>query len=334
MARSVLLLVNRSKPQVGEALPAIRDLVRRFGALAGELDATSAPAPVFSHAPGPASSASGPSAVTSLTKPDLLMVLGGDGTLLSQARRFVHLGVPMIGVNLGKLGYMSEFDPDSLARQAPGLFGNGPLNVSDRTMIRVEVHRPNGEGGVAASPPPPVFVGLALNDCVITAGPPYRMIEVGLRLGGVEGPILRGDGVIVSTPVGSTGYSVSAGGPIVSPELDSLAVTPIAAHSLSFRPIVVSSRTEIELSVLRSNPVRNAGLWEAGGGISPDMPAPMGTTMVLDGQVLRPVTEGERIVCRGHDEPIRLVRNVESNPWQTLVRKLHWARPPGSATGR
>ncbi|MFM9957077.1 MAG: NAD(+)/NADH kinase [Phycisphaerales bacterium] len=316
MPRSVLLLVNRSKPQVADALPAIRDLAQRYGTLAGELDHNSIPG----------------SATDFPIRPDLLVVLGGDGTLLSQARRFVHLGLPMIGVNLGKLGYMSEFDPDSLARQAPGLFGNGPLVISDRTMIRAEVFRPSGGGSPngPSHPVQPSFVGLALNDCVITAGPPYRMIEVGLRLGGVEGPILRGDGVIISTPVGSTGYSVSAGGPIVSPELDSLAVTPIAAHSLSFRPIVVSSRTEIELTVLRSNPVRNAGLWEAGGAVSPDMAPPMGTTMVLDGQVLRPVTEGERIVCRGHHQPIRLVRNVESNPWQTLVRKLHWARPPGT----
>ncbi len=319
MPRSVLLLVNRSKPQVADALPAIRELVRRHGNLAGELDANASPLP--------------PSETS--TKADLLMVLGGDGTLLSQARRFVHLGLPMIGVNLGKLGYMSEFDPDSLARQAPTLFGDGRLVISDRTMIRAEVFRPSGRGTRGTGPAdPPVFVGLALNDCVITAGPPYRMIELGLRLGGVEGPILRGDGVIVSTPVGSTGYSVSAGGPIVSPDLDSMAVTPIAAHSLSFRPIVVSSRTEIELTILRSNPVRNAGLWEAGssGSVSPDQPPPVGTTIVLDGQVLRPVTEGERVVCRGHDQPIRLVRNVESNPWQTLVRKLHWARPPGSGT--
>lgn len=318
MPRSVLMLVNRSKPQVAEALPAIRDLVSRHGVLAGELDASSAPLSAGDIPP----------------KTDLIMVLGGDGTLLSQARRCVHLNLPLIGVNLGKLGFMSEFDPDALARQAPTLFGGGPLTLADRTMIQAEVHRPSGEAH--GNGHHPIFVGLALNDCVIAAGPPYRMIEIGLRLGGVEGPILRGDGVIVSTPIGSTGYSVSAGGPIVSPELDSLAITPIAAHSLSFRPIVVSSRTPIELTIQKSNPVRNAGLWEAGsvstgGTVSPDQPAPMGTTMVLDGQVLRPVSEGERIVLRGHDTPIRLVRNPESTYWGTLVRKLHWARPAGGA---
>jgi len=316
MPRSVLMLINRSKPQVAEALPTIRALVNRHGVLAGELDASSTPL----------------STLDLPAKPDLIMVLGGDGTLLSQARRCVHLGIPLIGVNLGKVGFMSEFDPEALARQAPTLLGGGPLTLADRTMIRTEVHRPSGD--INGNEQHPIFVGLALNDCVITSGPPYRMIEIGLRLGGVEGPILHGDGVVVSTPIGSTGYSVSAGGPIVSPDLDSLAITPIAAHSLSFRPIVVSSRTPIELTVHKSNPVRNAGLWEGGGGtVTPDQPAPMGTTMVLDGQVLRPVTEGERVILRGHDRPIRLVRNPESNYWGTLVKKLHWARPAGPGGG-
>lgn len=315
MPRSVLLLVNRSKPAVNEALPAIRALVTRHGRLAGELDASSSTL-TLADLPSPT---------------DLVMVLGGDGTLLSQARRCVDLGIPLIGVNLGKLGFMAEFDVTAFTRQAPDLLGSGPLTLTERTMIEAEVHRPSSEQSGNLNHP--IFLGRALNDCVITAGPPYRMIEIGLKLGGVEGPILRGDGVIVSTPVGSTGYSVSAGGPIVSPELDSLAITPIAAHSLSFRPIVVSSRTPIELTVIRSNAVKNAGLWEGAGTSNADQPPPMGTTMVLDGQVLRPVTEGERIVLKGHDRPIRLVRNIESNYWQTLVRKLHWARPAGGRPG-
>lgn len=315
MPRAVLLLVNQSKPAVVDALPSIRALVARHGRLAGELDVNHTPLEL-DQLP---------------VRPDLIMVLGGDGTLLSQARRCVNLGIPLIGVNLGKLGFMAEFDVTALERHAPALLGNGRLDLADRTMIDVEVHRPMSTP--AGTPDMPTFMAVALNDCVITAGPPYRMIEIGLRLGNVEGPILRGDGVIVSTPVGSTGYSVSAGGPIVSPELDSLAITPIAAHSLSFRPIVVSSRTPIELTIIRSNPVRNAGLWAGGATTSTDQPPPMGTTLVLDGQVLRPVTEGERVVLKGHDRPIRLVRNPDSNYWQTLVRKLHWARPPGATGG-
>lgn len=315
MPRAVLLLVNQSKPAVVDALPSIRALVARHGRLAGELDVNHTPLEL-DQLP---------------VRPDLIMVLGGDGTLLSQARRCVNLGIPLIGVNLGKLGFMAEFDVTALERHAPALLGNGRLDLADRTMIDVEVHRPMSTP--AGTPDMPNFIAVALNDCVITAGPPYRMIEIGLRLGNVEGPILRGDGVIVSTPVGSTGYSVSAGGPIVSPELDSLAITPIAAHSLSFRPIVVSSRTPIELTIIRSNPVRNAGLWAGGATTSTDQPPPMGTTLVLDGQVLRPVTEGERVVLKGHDRPIRLVRNPDSNYWQTLVRKLHWARPPGATGG-
>ena len=306
MARSVLVVVNRSKPQVVRALPEVRELVTRYGTIVGELDA--------SHAP-----------FTDKDKlnAELVIVLGGDGTLLGQARKFVDMGTPILGVNLGKLGFLAEFDLPALRKHAASLFGSAVLETSDRTMIRAEVFR-------SALPSKPVFTGLALNDCVITSGPPYRMIELGLRLGGVDGPILRGDGVIVSTPIGSTGYSVSAGGPIVFPELDSLAITPIAAHSLSFRPIVVSSRRPIELAVLRSNPVRNAGQWDHGpGAVTTDQPAPMGTTLVLDGQVLRPIGEGERVVLIGHDKPVRLVHNPDANYWETLVRKLHWATPAG-----
>ncbi len=318
MPRSVLLMVNRSKPRVVEALPVLRDLVSRYGRLAGELDAGT-----------PTADSAVPPGV------DLIMVLGGDGTLLSQARRWVNLGIPLIGVNLGKLGFLAEFDIDAFARQAPQLLGDAPLALIDRTMIRAEVFRPGTSDPDRSTPS---FVGLGLNDCVITAGPPYRMIEISIRLGGMKGPYLRGDGLIVSTPVGSTGYSISAGGPIVSPDLDSLAITPICAHSLSFRPIVVSSRTRIELSVVRSNPVRNAALWERSAGVSPEQPPPTGTTMVLDGQVLLPVSEGERLVLQGHEKPVRLVRNPESSYWQTLERKLHWAHlagpPPQGSKGR
>src|SRR5690606_8901839 len=109
---------------------------------------------------------------------------------------------------------------------------------------------------------------VALNDCVVTAGPPYRMIELDVYIDGEPGPTLRGDGVIVSTPIGSTAYNVSAGGPIVSPDLDSFTITPHAAHSLAFRPIVVPSSCEIDLHLRKGNDADDGG-----------------TTLVLDGQV-------------------------------------------------
>lgn len=295
MARSVLLLVNRTKPRVCDALGEIRDLLERHGTVAGELDTIGPP-------------------LTDDHGADMIMVLGGDGTLLAQARRCVDLGLPMIGVNLGTLGFLAEFDLDALKRQAPSLLGDGELELTERLLIEADVV--GADGAVA-------FSGLALNDAVITAGPPFRMIEIALRVDGEESATLNGDGVIVSTPVGSTGYSVSAGGPIVAPSVDAISITPIAAHSLSFRPIVVPSASTIELDLRRANRAGGNGALEGG----------EGTTLVLDGQVLLPLEEGCRVVIRRHGRVARLVHNRETSYWATLMRKMHWAAAPGEHGG-
>lgn len=287
----MLLLVNSSKPQVTDALPEVRSILKSHGRIAAEMDVSA-------------------DAITDAKGAELIMVLGGDGSLLSQARRCLDLGLPLIGVNLGNLGFLAEFDVASLRQQAPSLLGDGPLDLRERMLVSAAVLRGDPRSGSS------VFAGLAMNDCVVTAGPPYRMIEVALRIDGEEGPSFRGDGVIVSTPSGSTAYSVSAGGPIVSPEVPSLTVTPIAAHSLAFRPIVLPGSTMIELHVKRANSGWNGGARE-------------GTTLVLDGQLHCHLLAGDRVVVRRDPRPVRLVHNTKSSYWQTLVRKMHWAVNPG-----
>lgn len=294
MGRSVLMLVNRSKPQVAAASDEVRSLITRFGSLAGELDADD-------------------SALTIDAAVDMIVVLGGDGTLLSQARRVLEVRSqkreppPLLGVNFGKLGFLAEFDMDALRRQAAGLFGSGPLTLSERMLLRVDV---NGDPAQSAG-----FSGIALNDCVITAGPPFGMVEIAMRIDGVEGPSLVGDGLIIATPAGSTAYNLSAGGPIVAPDLRALAVTPLAAHSLAFRPIVVGAQSRIELELVRGNP--------SGGQNGP------GTMLVLDGQLQRSLAQGERVRVSAHDRAVRLVHNPESSYWKTLISKMHWALSPG-----
>ncbi len=285
MGRRVLLLVNRAKPAVIAALEEIRNLIASSGAIVGEFDTAS---------DDPLPSASGA---------DLAVVLGGDGTLLSQSRRCVGLGLPMLGVNLGKLGFMTEFDLESLRLQAPELFGTAPLIVQDRPLLDARVIRLGREA----------YQGLALNDCVITAGPPFRMISLTISIDHQPGPTVTGDGLIVSTPIGSTAYNASAGGPILSPDVPAHVITPIAVHTLSFRPVVVSGASTIELFLERVNE---------------DGPGSGGTTMVLDGQLLVPVARGDRIMLRRHPTPVRVVRNPQASYWQTLIEKLHWAEPP------
>jgi NAD+ kinase len=292
MSRSVLLLVNRSKPKVLEALDEVRAILSEHSTIAAEYD---------TQDDSPLEDAHGA---------DLIMVLGGDGTLLSQARRTVHLGLPVVGVNFGHLGFLAEYDLESLRTQADYLLKADSLDCRNRLMLTVSVFSPDSEA--------PRFTGVALNDCVITAGPPFRMIEMHLSLDGVPGPLLKGDGVIVSTPTGSTAYSVSAGGPIISPSVEAITVTPIAAHSLGFRPLVVAGKTKITFDVLRANSTLDCA-----------DDAIEGTTLVLDGQVMHPLRTGDTLRFSRLGRPLRLVRNPRRSYWATLMHKMLWAAQPG-----
>lgn len=286
MRRRTLLLINTSKPDAVEAEASVRALIEKHGVLVGEADGAdeSSDDATFADA-------------------ELAIVLGGDGTLLSHARRFGHLGIPLLGVNFGKLGFLAEFDMESLRAQAADLLGGGELPTRELRRLRAEVHGADGRLRLS---------GTALNDAVIAAGPPFRMIELGLRVDGYAGPRLLGDGLIVSTPTGSTAYNLSAGGPIMEPGVGGLAVTPIAAHTLAFRPIVVSSESTIEIVLHRVNTDGCGG----------------GTTLLLDGVSEGVCEAGERLVVKQDASRISFVRNRDRPFWQTLVHKMHWAKTP------
>jgi len=295
VGRAAFVLVNRSKPEAVRAAGEVRTIVERYGRWLGEADAVQG------------DSLDDPRAAAA----DLLVVLGGDGTLLSQSRRCLSLGKPLLGVNFGKLGFMAGFDLPALRAQAAAVFGQGELDIRAHWLIKVEVFRPSGVGG-EPSGSPSRFSGIALNDCVITAGPPFRMIRLELSIDGGAGPEVSGDGIIVSTPTGSTAYNLSAGGPILAPTLDAIAVTPIAAHSLAFRPIVVEGSSAIEIVARQINAEGDAA----------------GTTLVLDGQVQTRLTQGERIRIVRHAQQVRFVRNPRAGYWQTVIDKFHWAAAP------
>ena len=291
MGRSVLILVNHDKPDAVAALAEVRSLVGKHGRVVGEDEAA-----VGGRAPEARGA-------------DLLVVLGGDGTLLSQARRWADTDLPLLGVNFGKLGFLAEYDMAALRRQAAMVFGGGEgaaLPERRLRMLRAEVF--------ALGASEPRFAGSALNECVITAGPPFRMITLALKFGGEDGPTVSGDGLIVSTPTGSTAYNVSAGGPIVDPDADVFVITPIAAHSLSFRPTVLPASARVEIAMLRVN---------HGGGKDCH-----GTTLVLDGQLTTPLSDGERVVVSGDGRSVRFIRNPAGNYWRTLIDKMNWAARP------
>ncbi|MGD0152145.1 MAG: NAD(+)/NADH kinase [Thermacetogeniaceae bacterium] len=173
---------------------------------------------------------------------DLIIVLGGDGTLLSTARRTAGLGIPILGVNMGHLGFITDMEMQDLFPSLDQLV-RGDYLVEPRMMLDAEVRR---DGRSVAR-------FLALNDAVVTKGPLSRMITLEAYVGGEYLAAYRADGIIISTATGSTAYSLSAGGPIVSPELDLMIVTPICPHTLYARPFITADRHTIRI-VLKSDP--------------------------------------------------------------------------------
>ena len=278
MARCrVILLVDRSRQEVREALKEIREGIGRWAEITGEYETDTEP--------------------LADVKADLGVVLGGDGTLLSQARRLDGRDLPLVGVNFGRLGFLAEFDWPSLQTHGEAIFCPKPP-VQEHMMLAVAL---TATGGAIA------HRGLAINDCVITAGQPFRMIELRLSIDGSAGPNLSGDGVIVATPTGSTAYNASAGGPIMDRGLEAMIVTPLAAHSLAFRPFVLCPTCRVHIEVVRANP---------------------GTSLVLDGQFALPVTRGQSVTIERHPRKARFVGNPSTTYWRILLDKMRWAAPP------
>ena len=166
---------------------------------------------------------------------DILIVLGGDGTILEAARRAAQRGTPILGINLGRLGYMAELEMNELDRLS-GLF-TGNYEIEKRSMLRVELL----SGGELKS------FCYALNDAVISNGSVSRMIDLELSEGGVPVTTYRADGLIIATPTGSTAYSMSAGGAIVDPRVPCFCATPICPHSFIARPIIFSDESVLEV---------------------------------------------------------------------------------------
>jgi len=235
---------------------------------------------------------------------DAILALGGDGTLLAAARRLPGKQTPLLGVNFGRLGFLANFAPDDLKKNFDALLA-GKLPVSSRMMIEASV-LPAGESPVEVLSKRRAF-DVALNDAVLTAGPPFHMVELELRTAEGEGVRYFGDGVIVATPSGSTAYNVSAGGPIIEPGVEAMCVTPICPHSLSFRPVVVSSRNTVVISASKVNP---------------------GTTLFCDGQQTAVVAAGEQVVVRRSPHDVRLFENPANGAWRSLAEKLNWAAGP------
>jgi len=245
---------------------------------------------------------------------DALIVLGGDGTLLSAARRLRGTQVPILGVNFGKLGFLASFTPNELASHLVHLVERR-LPISRRLVLEVSVV-PRDMAcdalDIEAVRRCRRCAATALNDAVITAGPSFHMIELELWIDGQGGVRLNGDGLIISTPSGSTAYNISAGGPIISPGTEAFCLTPICPHSLSFRPVVIPSDSRVVVVASHVNP---------------------GTTLMCDGQADTTLAAGERVTVWRSASDVLLVENPDAPRWRSLAEKLHWASSPRYGRG-
>ncbi len=223
---------------------------------------------------------------------DLVIVLGGDGTLISVARQIAGRQVPIVGVNLGRLGFLTEITrtelPDMLDRLV-----TGDYQVSDRMMLDSLIYRSNQVIGTYT----------VLNDVVINKGALARIIDMDASIDGRHLCTYKADGMIIATPTGSTGYSLAAGGPIIYPEVNSLLISPICPHMLTNRPIVVRSHSVISIEVKFEDDV---------------------VFFTADGQVGRKLLPGDRVEVKRSEARTLLVSSPSKDYFEILRTKLGW----------
>ena len=233
-----------------------------------------------------------------LKEADFAVVFGGDGSITSAVRQLSQVNVPVIGVNLGKLGFLAEFSIGEL-KEFFGDITAGKARIEKRMMLSCRVFS-DGDGDEK-------FFSAAINDVFITAGPPFRMIELKIS---VDGQPLAGcvsDGLVICTPTGSTAYNLSAGGPILSGKMEAMVITPLCPHSLSFRPIVINADSKVEVFGVRVNE---------------------GTTVSIDGQVSCKLLTNDVVRIERHKGDFLVVNNPLRTQWDALAMKLSWAEKP------
>jgi NAD+ kinase len=223
---------------------------------------------------------------------DLVIVLGGDGTILSVARRYAG-GPPILGVNLGYLGYLTEVPREDLYPALVEILA-GHHALEARSLLEVRLER--AAGGAADY--------LALNDAVIAKTAPSRIIELDVEVDGKFVSRYRADGLVVSTPTGSTAYNLSAGGPILHPQLPVTVLTPICPHTLTLRPLVVPDTSVLSIQLETDSE---------------------SVFLTVDGQEGTELAAGDRVRLRRHDRPVLLVRTADPRSiFEGLRSKLHW----------
>ncbi|HRU06235.1 MAG TPA: NAD(+)/NADH kinase [Candidatus Brocadiia bacterium] len=227
---------------------------------------------------------------------DLALVFGGDGAMLAAARRVAESGTPLLGVNMGRLGFMAEITPSRLQECLASVIARRPAPV-ERMMIEGAVIRNGAETARVR----------AVNDIVLSREAHSRLIELKLFINGDEVTTYAADGIIISTPVGSTAHSLAAGGPVLHPDLQDMVISPICPHTLSNRPLVVSGGDVLEIETFSRS---------------------VGYALTADGQVFHELRNADRVRIARSPVSLKLIRATDMTFYETLRAKLQWGGRP------
>ena len=287
--KTVGIVTKPTKTGISEAIEQVRDWCRRFDlrVLVDENTADLAPAGVASG-----------ETTSMIAEADLIFALGGDGTLLFAARQVAVQGreTPIIGVNMGSLGFLTQIAGEDLPGVLEDLTPDG-LPLSERMMLSVGLH--GDEGG-----------HLALNDVVIAKGAESKMMSFEARVGGEVVTRYAADGLVLATPTGSTAHALSAGGPVVIPTVEAIIATPICPHTLGIRPLVVDPSAVVDIEMIECDDF---------------------TVVTTDGVRAFGVGEGQTVTVRRADATARLVDVSGHSYYEILRKKMKWA---GRVRGR
>ncbi len=225
---------------------------------------------------------------------DLAMVVGGDGTMLSTARKLAKYQVPAVGVNLGRLGFLTDIALDDLEASIDDIL-SGTHRTEKRTLLSISISIEGKQ----------LYQGLAVNDAVLSKGNTGRLVEFETHINDVFVSHTRSDGVIIATPTGSTAYSLSAGGPIIYPTLPVFSIAPICPHTLSNRPIIIDSRDRIRINAIKTSETH--------------------ANLSLDGSIVHKIQGGETLELTAAPHQLSMIRMRSHDHFEILRSKLGWS---------
>lgn len=272
----VLIFANRQKERAVERATLLRDRLVSLGITIERFD-IEGEQPIEQHAG------------------HLAIVLGGDGAILRAAYQMGWHPVPVLGINLGRLGFLAELNLDEFDAACSRLLA-GDYSVTKHVVLEVSVQGRTQRG--------PFRV---LNEIVVSSGPPFKLVDIDLQIDSEPVTVFSGDGLIISTPIGSTAHSLAAGGPILMQGLPAVVITPICPHALTWRPLVESANREIQLRATTGYD---------------------GTNLIIDGHLQFHLTPEDRVIVKRSPVDFELVRMRQRSYYSTLGRKLLWGNRP------